>query len=158
MGWGSTIVPIAPPGGPGADCDDALVNDTLCATVNSSPDALALALHAQGTGPRPGHTFLAGSFFFEGGVNLADLFPVGDLPCFSSFMAETRASTSIHRRSQGQDRRQTSTVQRGHRHEDGRHPLQGRRRGQLHRHRLEHRIRDGVTWTTSSTMCWAPSP
>ena len=40
----------------------------------------------------------AGTFpvasFFEGGVNLDAVFGAGDIPCFSSFMAETRASTA----------------------------------------------------------------
>jgi hypothetical protein len=33
--------------------------------------------------------------FFEGGVNLNKIFPTGNLPCFSSFLAETRSSSSI---------------------------------------------------------------
>jgi hypothetical protein len=32
--------------------------------------------------------------FFEGGVNLNKIFPTG-VPCFSSFLAETRSSSSI---------------------------------------------------------------
>jgi hypothetical protein len=33
--------------------------------------------------------------FFEGGVNLTKIFGQGDVPCFSSFLAETRSSSSI---------------------------------------------------------------
>jgi hypothetical protein len=33
--------------------------------------------------------------FFEGGVNLTAIFGAGNVPCFSSFIAETRSSTSI---------------------------------------------------------------
>jgi hypothetical protein len=41
----------------------------------------------------------AGTFppqsFFEGGVNLSAIFGAGNVPCFSSFLAETRSSSSI---------------------------------------------------------------
>jgi hypothetical protein len=33
--------------------------------------------------------------FFEGGVNLVSVFGAGNVPCFSSFIAETRSSSSI---------------------------------------------------------------
>jgi hypothetical protein len=33
--------------------------------------------------------------FFEGGVNLSKIFGAGNVPCFSSFLAETRSSSSI---------------------------------------------------------------
>jgi hypothetical protein len=33
--------------------------------------------------------------FFEGGVNLTSIFGAGNVPCFSSFIAETRSSSSI---------------------------------------------------------------
>ena len=41
----------------------------------------------------PNDEFAKGAFF-EGGVNLSNLFPSGT-PCFSSFMAETRSSQSV---------------------------------------------------------------
>ena len=53
-------------------------------------DDRSLAVHAQ-AGCRG--TFPTASFF-EGGVNLDAVFGAGDIPCFSSFMAETRSSTT----------------------------------------------------------------
>src|SRR5215211_3829851 len=73
-----------------ADCDDAPPGDEACATVNDGPITVPWAytpkFGSAGTIPANG--------FFEGGVNLNELFDTSDLPCFSSFLAETRSSSS----------------------------------------------------------------
>lgn len=74
----------------GADCSDAPAGDDVCALVNSG----AAAAPWQYT-PKmgPAGSFPAGSFL-EGGVNLSALFPNQAVPCFSSFLAETRTSAT----------------------------------------------------------------
>ncbi|HZI36828.1 MAG TPA: hypothetical protein VFF24_00875, partial [Acidimicrobiia bacterium] len=72
----------------GADCQTAPATDTVCARVNSGP-VPAPWQYAPKTGAAG--TFPAGSFL-EGGVNLSSLFPAMAMPCFSSFLAETRTS------------------------------------------------------------------
>ncbi len=75
-----------------ADCDaiPAGTDHDVCATVNGSPTASPWAYTPK---QGPSGTFPAGAFF-EGGINLTELFP-GAVPCFSSFLAETRSSPSI---------------------------------------------------------------
>ena len=43
---------------------------------------------------KDGDDFFAKGQFFEGGINLSDLFG-GDAPCFSTFLAETRSSQEV---------------------------------------------------------------
>src|SRR5215204_957678 len=74
-----------------ADCEDAPAGDDACATVNDVPISVPWAytpkFGSAGTIPANG--------FFEGGINLNELFNTSDLPCFSSFLAETRSSSSL---------------------------------------------------------------
>jgi uncharacterized repeat protein (TIGR01451 family) len=72
----------------GADCSTAPANDNVCARVNSGPIP-APWQYAPKSGAAG--TFPAGSFL-EGGVKLSSLFPAMSVPCFSSFLAETRTS------------------------------------------------------------------
>lgn len=72
-----------------ADCGSAASNDLACARVNTALTASALPY--QGSGTRdPANQYPANSFF-EGGIDLTQLFG-GTPPCFSNFIAETRSS------------------------------------------------------------------
>jgi uncharacterized repeat protein (TIGR01451 family) len=75
-------------GGQGVDCVGALAGDNLCGTVNrvNTPTEWAYTPKSGTTGIYP-----QGSFF-EGGINITEA--VGGA-CFSSFLAETRSSTSL---------------------------------------------------------------
>ena len=74
-----------------ADCDSpGLTNDVACATVNSSPTSAPWPYTPK---QGPSGIFPTGGFF-EGGINLTELFE-GAVPCFSSFLAETRSSPSV---------------------------------------------------------------
>ena len=72
----------------GVDCATALPGDDVCARVNSGTIASPWQ-YAPKTGPAG--SFPAGSFL-EGGINLSSLFPAMTVPCFSSYLAETRTS------------------------------------------------------------------
>ena len=74
----------------GADCVAGGPVQDVCAIVNTAPTDAPWSYTPKAG---PSGTFPTASFF-EGGVNLAEIFGAGDVPCFSSFMAETRASTS----------------------------------------------------------------
>ncbi|HET6201704.1 MAG TPA: hypothetical protein VFI25_02750 [Planctomycetota bacterium] len=73
----------------GADCATTAPDSPLCATVNTaatpSPWPYAPKVGAPGSFP-------TGSFF-EGGINVTRIVPAAC--CFSSFLAETRSSTSV---------------------------------------------------------------
>ena len=73
----------------GADCVAGGAVQDVCALANAAPTAAPWSYT-----PKAG---AAGTFpvasFFEGGLQLDEIFP-DSIPCFSSFMAETRASTS----------------------------------------------------------------
>jgi hypothetical protein len=74
-----------------AQCGPALDQDMVCAVSNPGPTASPWPYTPkQGT---------AGTFptfsFFEGGINISQVFGGGTPPCFASFMAETRSSTSV---------------------------------------------------------------
>src|SRR5262249_4319341 len=77
----------------GIDCLASTGVDTLCATVNSvstsAPWPYAPKTGAAGAFP-PGN-------FFEGGINITQFWrSIGATPgCFSSFLAETRSSSSL---------------------------------------------------------------
>jgi uncharacterized repeat protein (TIGR01451 family) len=72
----------------GVDCATAVAGDNVCARVNSGP-IVAPWQYTPKSGPAG--SFPAGSFL-EGGVNLSSLFPAMTVPCFSSYLAETRTS------------------------------------------------------------------
>lgn len=87
------------PGGPldditpssDADCATAPAGDLRCSIVNADTEDAPWAFlnKSEGTDFAPGE-------FFEGGINLSALF---DAPsCFSTFIAETRTSTSLSAR------------------------------------------------------------
>jgi hypothetical protein len=76
----------------GGDCSTAASGDALCARVNSADGTPAPWPYA----PKP-NIGSPGAFpartFFEGGVDLSDGDLFGsDVPCFSSFLGETRSS------------------------------------------------------------------
>jgi uncharacterized repeat protein (TIGR01451 family) len=72
----------------GADCVANGAQQTVCALANAddetAPWSYTSKSGSSGTFPK--------ASFFEGGVLLEEIFPDG-APCFSTFMAETRAST-----------------------------------------------------------------
>jgi hypothetical protein len=79
----------------GAKCDPLMTTAKVCAITNAVPAPAPWSYT-----PKSGS---AGTFpevsFFEGGVNITKVFGPGGLgggtlPCFSSFLAETRSSTS----------------------------------------------------------------
>jgi uncharacterized repeat protein (TIGR01451 family) len=71
----------------GAECD-VPGDHEACAVVNSGNAAAPWAY----TDKDGDHDFAAGAFY-EGGINLDDIFPNG-APCFAGFLAETRSSQS----------------------------------------------------------------
>ena len=72
-----------------ADCATTGDNDAACATVNDETITVPWTFLDKGgsTGPRIGE-------FVEGGINLTNLGLADE--CFSSFLAETRSSTSVN--------------------------------------------------------------
>ncbi len=75
-----------------ADCGSStLTSDAACATVNSAPTASPWPYD-----PKQGvNDIFPKGGFFEGGINLTQLFGAGSTPCFSSFLAETRSSPAV---------------------------------------------------------------
>lgn len=74
--------------GDGADCG-ALGAGDVCAVVNQEPETAPWPYLA-----KTGETDFPRFAFMEGAVNLSTIFGEGELPCFSTFLAETRTSTS----------------------------------------------------------------
>ena len=74
----------------GLTCTNAPAADQACAIANAA-DTPAPWAYTPKSGPA--NIFPANSFF-EGGINLTGVFGE-DLPCFSSFLGETRSSQSI---------------------------------------------------------------
>ena len=72
----------------GQGCTAAPASDKACAIVNSAA-AAAPWPYTPKTGPAG--TFPAGAFF-EGGLDLAQVYGAADVPCFSGFLVETRSS------------------------------------------------------------------
>ena len=75
----------------GAECD---VSDPdgafdVCAIVNEDVETAPWAFEN-----KDGDTDFGAGQFFEGGINLSQLFG-GDAPCFSTFLAETRSSQEV---------------------------------------------------------------
>ena len=68
-------------------------NYDACARTNAVTSAAPASWNFVPKSGTPG-TFPPQSFF-EGGVNLNAIFGAGNVPCFSSFLAETRSSSSI---------------------------------------------------------------
>ena len=75
-----------------AQCGPALSGETVCAITNGGPVAAPWP-YTPKQGP-------AGTFppvsFFEGGINITEIFAGSTAPCFASFLAETRSSTSVN--------------------------------------------------------------
>jgi hypothetical protein len=77
----------------GTDCAASNAGALACSTVNDSVvDAVWPFTPKSNVGPageyQPG-------LFLEGGINLSDVFPGNTDPCFSTYVAETRASFSV---------------------------------------------------------------
>src|SRR5829696_8446911 len=75
----------------GVDCSSTAAGDEVCATVNNAPIVSPWPYTSKGGTAG----IIPSDAFFEGGVNLNDLFATQDLPCFSTFLAETRSSSSL---------------------------------------------------------------
>jgi uncharacterized repeat protein (TIGR01451 family) len=75
----------------GAECDVTSADGTfdVCAIVNNGTETAPWAFEN-----KDGDTDFAKGQFFEGGINLSQLFG-GDAPCFSTFLAETRSSQEV---------------------------------------------------------------
>ncbi|MEN8206682.1 MAG: hypothetical protein ABFS24_11800 [Pseudomonadota bacterium] len=95
-GAGGSLNPVPVAGG--GDCEDALANDTVCATVNrvlingAGPGTdIPWLTETKQPGPVPSND-LDARLFFEGGLNLTQ----SDLnSCFATFHATTRSSDSL---------------------------------------------------------------
>jgi uncharacterized repeat protein (TIGR01451 family) len=75
----------------GAECDVSSPDGEfdVCAVVNNGDETAPWAFEN-----KDGDDFFAKGQFFEGGINLSQLFG-GDAPCFSTFLAETRSSQEV---------------------------------------------------------------
>jgi uncharacterized repeat protein (TIGR01451 family) len=69
-----------------AECGPALTNDIACGKANEDGEITVPWSYPTATVPQ--------NIFFEGGINLTDLFPGQQIPCFSTFLANTRTSPS----------------------------------------------------------------
>lgn len=81
-------------GGTPATCSGGLANDLFCGIANTTGGETPnwTYLSKSGTSSFPTATF------FEVGINISDVFAQsggGAVPCFSTFMAETRSSSSV---------------------------------------------------------------
>jgi hypothetical protein len=76
----------------GAQCGAGLSNDLACAISNALPTASPWPYVPKSGTPNVFPQFS----FFEGGINLTRIFEGSTPPCFASFMAETRSSTSVN--------------------------------------------------------------
>ncbi len=86
---GANLLEVTPPGVLDFNCDTIIGAHIACASVNAPGDADAPPWDYAPKGGSEGDDFPLGSFY-EGGLNLGP-----DAPCFSSFLAETRASQSV---------------------------------------------------------------
>ena len=75
---------------PQKNCDPTTGQSDLCAIVNSA-DGVAVPW---GFMNKSGQTTYAHGEFLEGGIDLVSVFGAGSVPCFTTFMAETRSSNS----------------------------------------------------------------
>jgi hypothetical protein len=68
-------------------------NLDVCAITNAAASTAPVTWNYTPKSGTPG--IFPPQSFFEGGVNLNKIFGAGNVPCFSSFLAETRSSSSI---------------------------------------------------------------
>src|SRR5215213_4231699 len=78
----------------GVDCSTTAAGDDVCAVVNDGPIVSPWPYTSKDGAPN----IIPANAFFEGGINLSVLFGTEDVPCFSSFLAETRSSSSLEAR------------------------------------------------------------
>jgi hypothetical protein len=76
----------------GAKCSPGLTNDVVCAITNDVPTGAPWPYTPKSGSPG---TFPPVSFF-EGGINISQVFAGTTPPCFASFLAETRSSTAVN--------------------------------------------------------------
>ena len=78
--------------GAGVTCTEPPIQDEACGIANETATPAPWP-YTPKEGP-------AGTFpqfsFFEGGVDLSQVFPSGNAPCFSSFLIETRSSAEVN--------------------------------------------------------------
>ncbi len=83
----------------GGDPSQPLLSPVMCGMVNtaenSPPDGVITPAWAPDTKSSPAAGQLAYGQYFEGGVDLTELLGVGQDVCISSFILETRSSTSL---------------------------------------------------------------
>lgn len=74
-----------------AQCGFGLADNRACAISNTSPTSAPWSYT-----PKSGASGVFPQFsFFEGGINISQIFAGTTPPCFASFMAETRSSQSV---------------------------------------------------------------
>ncbi|MDQ3867735.1 MAG: hypothetical protein M3304_13070, partial [Actinomycetota bacterium] len=73
------------------ECPEMAAGDDVCATVNNADTPSPWPYEAQG--PKAPSNVFPAEAFFEGGANVTAILPAG--ACFSSFVAETRSSSSL---------------------------------------------------------------
>ncbi|HEX2753921.1 MAG TPA: hypothetical protein VHM48_00570, partial [Candidatus Limnocylindrales bacterium] len=76
----------------GNACTGSPAVDKACAIANTAPTAAPWAYHPKSG---PDNIFPTASFF-EGGIDLDQLFAPGKAPCFSGFLADTRTSQDVN--------------------------------------------------------------
>src|SRR5215210_6005683 len=78
----------------GVDCSTTAGGDDVCAVVNNGPIVSPWPYTSKDGLPN----IIPANAFFEGGINLSVLLGTEDIPCFSSFLSETRSSSSLEAR------------------------------------------------------------
>ena len=81
-------------GGTPATCSGGLTGDLFCGITNTTAGETPPWAYLS----KSGTTSFPTATFFEVGINISDVFAAaggGAVPCFSSFMAETRSSSSV---------------------------------------------------------------
>jgi hypothetical protein len=81
-------------GGTPATCSGSLANDLFCGIANTTGGETPPWAYLS----KSGSSSFPAATFFEVGINISDVFAQsggGAVPCFSSFMAETRSSSSV---------------------------------------------------------------
>jgi hypothetical protein len=99
VGGSNPLVQIAAASGAGGDCKTALAGDSICATTNSGTHQFNTNITTPWLTSDAtlgvGHTVVPPNFF-EGGIDLTSAFGTSTVPsCFSTFIGDTRSSTSL---------------------------------------------------------------
>ena len=84
--------------GSGGDCKSNTGGDSICATTNSGPNAVTGTITTpwltSNKNDGVGHSLRA-TEFFEGGIDITQVFGAGAPTCFNTFVGDTRSSVSL---------------------------------------------------------------